>query len=126
MIDFLLDPKKLPLAACAVLLAVAMYLSAQLDTERAGHDATREKLTAAVREGNRWKVAADVAWANVATLQDNVKECLAREAQAKADAADRAAIMRAAQPRERTPAEAKGVVDDATRKKAMDRLNRPL
>lgn len=135
MIDFFLTPKRLKLllvgggallAASVVLLICTIYLSGKLDTERAGHEATREKLATAVREGNRWKAIADAAEPKITALQGSLKECLAREAQATADAVDRMAIMEAAEPRGRTPVENKGVVDDATRKKAVDRLNRPL
>ena len=114
------------LIALGVTLLAASHLSGQLNTERAGHDVTREKLATAVREGNRWKAVADTAQPIIAALQGSASECLAREAQATADAAERAAIMESAQPRERTPAESKGVVDDATRRTVMDRLNRPL
>lgn len=122
---------RLLLVGGGLLLLAAMALrsvrlSGQLDAERAGHDATREKLAAAVREGNRWKAAADAAETKLPVLQNAVRECQDREAQAAIDAAARKRIMEHAQPRERSPAEQKGVVDDATRKAAMDRLNRPL
>lgn len=119
------------LAGGGVLLAIALLisvtrLSGQLDAERAGHEVTREKLAVAVREGNRWKAAADAVETKLPALQNAVRQCLDREAQAAVDAAARNRIMEHAQPRERSPAEQKGVVDDATRKAAMDRLNRPL
>lgn len=135
MIDFFLVPRRLKLllagggavlAACVVLLVSAVYLSGKLDTERAGHEATREKLVVAVTEGNRWKAVADAAEPKIMAMRAAVRECLGRETQAMADAADRTAIMEAAQLRERTPVENKGVVDAATRRKAVDRLNRPL
>ncbi len=122
---------RLLLVGGGLLLLAAMALSSvrlsgQLDAERAGHEVTREKLAVAVREGNRWKAAAEAAEGKLPALRGAVRECLEREAQAAVDAAARKRIMEHAQPRERSPAEQKGVVDDATRKAAMDRLNRPL
>lgn len=135
MIEFFLSPQRIKLllaggglllATIAALLISTVYLSGKLDVERAEHATTRLQRDNAVAEGLRWKTVADAAEPKITALQDTVRECLAREAQAPKDAADRAAIINAAVPRERTAEERKGVVDDATRRKAVDRLNRPL
>lgn len=59
-------------------------------------------------------------------LADNARRCLAREAQAQADAAERTAILANAATRERTPQEKEKVVDEATRSAVIERINRSL
>lgn len=135
MIDFFLQPARVKalligggaaLIALAALLIVAVSLSGRLDTERAGHAVTRLERDNAVKEGLGWKAASGAANLQRDSLRETLNECLERERGARADTAERAAIMDRAAPRKRTKAGRKGVVDDATRKKAMDRLNRPL
>lgn len=102
-------------------------LSNQLEGERAAHERTRVQWADAVREGNRWRAAASAAERKLPPLQEQVRECQAREQQAQADAAERDNIMADMVPV--VPEEKKDevtVVDTVTRKKAMARLNRSL
>ena len=89
-----------------------------LDTERLHH-------AAAATERDHWKATAEVYRADAEAQAENTRRCLAREAQAQRDAAERDAIVRQARPRART-AEQVRVVDDETRRRAVARLNRPL
>lgn len=99
------------------LAAVVQFFAAA--AERAAHAVTRQ-------ERDDWKARANAATTRAEGLADTARACLAREAQAQADAAERAAIMDAARPRPRTETEKARVVDDETRKRITDRLNRPL
>lgn len=139
MIEFFLNPARararvmalligggLVFLAAAGLLVACVFLSGRLDAEVAGHRLTAHERDAAVLEGLRWKAVAEAGDAGIAALQDSVRACQVREGQAVRDAAERAAILREDEPRERAAAEKKGVVSDATRKKAVLRLNRQL
>lgn len=149
MIDSFLQPSRIKalLIGGGTLLVVALglltgcvYLSGKLDAERAGHKTTRLERDNAVKEGLGWKAAAEAANEQREALRAAVNECLGREREAREDAAERAKILRDAvpviRPPERglpqaSPVTAGGnkneiIVDDATRAKAMDRLNRPL
>lgn len=108
------------IAACiGLLLWRTHYLDAELKLEKTAHEATRQ-------ERDNWKAQAEAALARAEALADTARACLAREAQARADAIERAAIMEVAKPRHRTETEKAKVVDDETRKRVADRLNRPL
>lgn len=89
----------------------------QLETERLNHAAT-------LKERDEWKAAAEAYQKNAEAQAENARLCLDREAQAALDAAERAAIMQQAKPRPRP--EQEQVVDDETRTRVADRLNRPL
>lgn len=106
------------LAAVVQFFAVRA-LESSLAAEKAAHAVTRQ-------ERDDWKARAEAAATRAEALADNARRCLEREAQAQADAAERAAIMDAARPRPRTETEKAKVVDDETRKRVADRLNRPL
>ena len=89
----------------------------QLETERLNHAAT-------LKERDEWKAAAEAYQKNAEAQAENARLCLDREAQAALDAAERTAIMQQAKPRPRL--EQEQVVDDETRIRVADRLNRPL
>lgn len=105
--------------AAVIQYFAARALESSLAAEKAAHAVTRQ-------ERDNWKAQAEAALDRAEALADTARACLTREAQARADAAERAAIMEAAQPRPRTEAETAKVVDDETRKRVADRLNRPL
>ncbi len=105
--------------AAAIQYFAAQTLECSLAAERAAHAVTRQ-------ERDDWKVQAEAATTRAEALADNARRCLEREAQTQADAAERAAIMEAARPRPRTETEKAKGVDDETRKRVADRLNRPL
>ncbi|MGE4440172.1 MAG: hypothetical protein AB7D27_01635 [Desulfomicrobium sp.] len=100
-------------------------LGGELAAQEAQHAATRSELAESRREAAGLRVALDQARNATEALQGNVRAALVREAQARADAEARKAIISAMRTRERTEAEAKEVVDDATRHSAATRLNRP-
>lgn len=106
------------MALGAVSLALVVTRD-ELNAERLNHAVTRQ-------ERDNWKAQTEAALARAEALADTARACLTREAQARANAAERAAIMDAARPRPRTEAETAKVVDDETRKRVADRLNRPL
>lgn len=89
----------------------------QLETERLNHAAT-------LKERDEWKAAAEAYQKNAVAQAENARTCLDREAKAARDAAERTAIMQQVKPRPRP--EQEQVVDDETRTRVADRLNRPL
>lgn len=112
------------LAVGFALAAVVQYFAARglessLAAEKAVHAVTRQ-------ERDDWKAQAEEAAMRAEALAENARRCLEREAKARADAAERTAIMEAAKPRQRAETEKTKVVDDETRKRVADRLNRPL
>ena len=116
------------LLVSVLLLALSVRcntLRATLAAEQTAHNATLHALRDAVHEGDRWKALTEDAYAKAAALSDYADACLKREAEARADFAARTTIMTNARPRPRTDAEAKEVIDDATRMAAAARLNRP-
>lgn len=106
------------MALMAVSIALVVTRD-ELSAERLNHALTRQ-------ERDDWKARAEAAATRAEALAGNARRCLEREAQAQADAAERAAIMDAARPRPRTETEKAKVVDDETRQRVADRLNRPL
>lgn len=103
---------------------VAFSLALALCGALLWQDVTSERLKSAEQERDHWKSQALAARMGAEALAENARRCLAREAQAQADAAERAAIMDAARPRPRTETEKVKVVDDETRKRTVARLNR--
>lgn len=89
----------------------------ELEAERAAHAAT-------ARDRDRWEAAAEAYREDAEAQAENSRQCLGREAKAARDAAEREDIMRQAKPRARTAEEK--VVDDETRRRAVERLNRGL
>lgn len=100
-------------------------LGGELAVQEVQHAATRSELAESKREAAGLRIALDQARNATEALQANVRAALTREAQARADADARKAIISAMRTRERTEAEAREVVDDATRHSAAARLNRP-
>ena len=116
---------------CVFLALSAMFaihrqwsLETELATEQAAHVATRTALEKALVEGNRWKVAADAVTLSAMNQRDLATACLAREAEAERAASEREAILTPIKPQPRTSNEK--VVDHATRRAVVARLNRPL
>lgn len=101
------------------LLGRLAYVNSELDAERVAHAVTE-------RERQRWRAAAEAYRENAEAQAENARLCLERETKAARDAAERAAIVKQASPRIRTAEEKDKVVDDATRRRAVERLNRSL
>lgn len=105
--------------ALAAVSFVLVLAKGALDAERLRHAATAQ-------ERDRWRAAAEAYRKDAEAQAENARQCLGREAKAARDAAERADILRDARPRARTAEEKNKVVDDATRRRAVERLNRPL
>lgn len=108
----------------AVLALVAVSLAfvstkGELDAERLRHEAT-------ALERDQWKTAAEAYKKDADAQAENARLCLEREAKSARDATERTAIVKQAKPRARTAEEKDRVVDDETRRRAVERLNRPL
>ena len=103
-------------------LVLALALAFALLLWRLDHVSTR--LSAAERERDQWRAAAEAYRKDAEAQAENARLCLEREAKAGRDAEERAAIMRRASPvPQKKDVE---VVDDETRRLVVDRLNRPL
>lgn len=72
------------------------------------------------------KAQAEIFWGEIEAQTDAAAACLARESQAAKDAVERKGILEKVKPRPRTTKEQEEVVDDETRGRAVERLNRPL
>lgn len=98
----------------------------KLRLEQTEHKQTKVALADAIEKGNGWKVAYEEARGAATAQREATQACLDREVEARTAQEARNAILQAAQPRPRTEAEQKQVVDNETRKRSADRLNRPL
>ena len=101
------------------LLGRLAHVNAELEAERAAHATT-------ARESERWKAAAEAYWKDAEAQAENARMCLDREAKNAREEAERAGIVQQARPRARSAEEKDKVVDDETRRRAVERLNRPL
>lgn len=84
------------------------------------------QLADAQEDAARWQVTAKVRAVSSEAQADLAAACIKREEQAHADAADLAIILGAAKTETLTPDQAQKGVDDATRQRIADMLNRPL
>lgn len=101
------------------------HISGALALEQSDHSATKEALTREVEKGMGWMAAYDEVTRAAEAHWEATQACLDREVEAREAQAERAALLQAAQPRARTEQERQQVVNDETRKRAADRLNRP-
>lgn len=72
-----------------------------------------------------WKIVAETKGRTATAQAELADACIKREAQAQADRDNIADIMATAKPQPITPEQAKQGVDDATRNRVVDMLNRP-
>lgn len=111
-----------------LLLAAALWradhLSGKLDAERAEHKATQAALAEEVAKGMGWKTAYEESVKNAEAHQQAMQACLDRAVAAEKARKERETILQAAPPRSRTEEEKQQVVNDETRARAADRLNR--
>lgn len=91
-------------------------MGARLDAERAAHDATRAALEQAVSACEQAKQRAEA-------LRKALAEAHAREAAWTQEEAAREEIVKKARSEARPPEDKDRVVDDATRREAVSRLN---
>lgn len=122
----MLTMQRLVIIALSLSLGAAWWLAysnrQQLTLEKRDHDATRVRLQQMEASRDHWAAAYAAALDAAKAQRDNAAACLAREAAARTDAAERADILAQIVPA--APDKQKKVVDDATRKRAADRLNR--
>jgi hypothetical protein len=97
----------------------------QIHAEQVAHNSTRAELAAALAEAARWADVATLARAATTSMRATAQAALDREVQAQVDSRARKQILSVAKPRIRTDVETVEVVDNATRHRAADRLNRP-
>ena len=115
----------------AVALALAAIwrmdaLSDALKAEQAAHRETTAKLESVTAECEAWVAGYFEVKEAAEAQKDAVQACLDREAAARKNATERAAILSRAKPTARPQSEKEKVVDDETRGRVADRLNRPL
>lgn len=104
---------------------VAKKQDVRLQKALAANALLQKDLSAARDDAAGWKKTAE-AKDRAATAQGELADaCLKREAQAQADRDSIADIMASAKPQPITSEQAKQGVDDATRTRAVDMLNRP-
>lgn len=119
------------IAACVFAVAVALTvlgfrsLRSELEAERAAHAATARSLSTALEANARWKRAGEVLEGQLAAQSGVAEACLKREAQAARAAKEREAILREARTEVEAATPQTGVVDNETRRRIADRLNRP-
>ncbi len=89
-------------------------------------DLIKGQLADAQEDAARWQATAKVRAVSSEAQADLAAACIKREEQAHADAADLAIILGAAKTETLTPDQAQKGVDDATRTRIADMLNRPL
>ena len=89
-------------------------------------DRIKGQLADAQKDAARWQATAKARAVSSEAQADLAAACIKREEQAHADAADLAIILGAAKTETATPDQARKGVDDATRTRIADMLNRPL
>ena len=116
-------------AILSLLLLLALWridsLSGKLDAERVRHKATQEALVREVEKGLGWKNAYEGAIKAAEAHRLAAQTCYELAAEAETAREKRAEILQAAPTRARTETEKTQVVDDETRVRVADRLNRP-
>ena len=118
------------IAAVAFMLLAALWkidsVENSLLLEKTAHTSTLKDLAAAGSRIQSLEAAYEKALEAAYAQSNATQACLDREVEAQEAARERAAIIQAATPRPRTATEQQQVVDDATRMRSADRLNRPL
>ena len=126
----MIDGIKIVLAIVSALLLLVLILAGvqtwRLDKAQGSIARTTEKLTEAQEDTARWQATAKARAVSSEAQADLAAACIKREEQAHADAADLAIILGAAKTDTITPDQARKGVDDATRTRIADMLNRPL
>ena len=113
-----------------LLLLLALWridnVQGKLKLEKSEHSKTQEQLADALEKGKQWEAAYREAKGAAERQATATQACLDREKAAIVAKEERTDILRNAKPRPQTETEKRQVVDDETRKRSADRLNRPL
>lgn len=112
------------LSIVVVFVLVILFL-AGLKIQGMQVDSLRADLQAAKKDAAGWKETAETKGRAATAQAELASACIKREDQAQADLDNIADIMATAEPQPITPEQAKQGVDDATRIRAVDMLNRP-
>ena len=97
----------------------------KLQEANAANALLQKDLSAAQKDAAGWKKTAEVKGRAVTAQAELADACLKREAQAQADRDSIADIIGMAKPKPIPPEQARQGVDDATRTRVVDMLNRP-
>ncbi len=120
---------KAALTILGVLLVLAggsaWWQTWQLDKARASIDGLVKAIDTAKADIARWEAVGKRLTTNADAQAKLAEACLKREGQAQKDAETIADIMAQARPNDITPEQVRQGVDDATRQRAADMLNRP-
>ena len=120
---------KAALTILGVLLVLAggsaWWQTWQLDKARASIDGLVKAIDTAKADIARWEAVGKRLTTNADAQAKLAEACLKREGQAQKDAETIADIMAQAGPNDITPEQVRQGVDDATRQRAADMLNRP-
>lgn len=120
---------KAALTILGVLLVLAggsaWWQTWQLDKARASIDGLVKAIDTAKADIARWEAVGKRLTTNADAQAKLAEACLKREGQAQKDAETIADIMAQAKPNDITPEQVRQGVDDATRQRAADMLNRP-
>jgi len=98
----------------------------RLDKAQASIALGMEKLKEAQEDAARWQATAKAHAVSSEAQADLAAACIKREEQVHSDAAELASILSAVKSETITPEQARKGVDDATRQRIADMLNRPL
>lgn len=98
----------------------------EIQQSKARIEALEKGLSAAKATATGWQIAAQTQGIAANAQADLAAACVKREAKAQSDLAAIADIMAGTIPTEITPEQIRQGVDDATRQRAADMLNRPL
>ncbi|WP_298998153.1 hypothetical protein [uncultured Desulfovibrio sp.] len=120
---------KAALTILGVLLVLAggfaWWQTWQLDKARASIDGLVKAIDTAKADIARWEAVGKRLTTNAGAQAKLAEACLKREGQAQKDAETIADIMAQFRPNDITPEQVRQGVDDATRQRAADMLNRP-
>ena len=97
----------------------------KLDKAKASIDGLVKDVASAKADVTRWETTAKRLSTSADAQAKLAEACLKREGQAQKDAETIADIMAQAKPNDITPEQVRQGVDDATRQRAADMLNRP-
>lgn len=107
-----------------VAIAAAMFV-AGMKLQEKEIELLQSQLAQAHADVERWKAAAVAEEKSVRAQAELAAACARRESLARAEEAAVAAVMSGVEPRKIAPEEVRLGVDDATRRRAADLLNRP-
>lgn len=117
-------------AIVALLSLLALWridsLQNKITLEKNAHAITKNALIREQEMSKAWELSYEEAYNNAKTHRQATQACLEREVEARTAEQERESILQTTQERSRTNEERQQVIDDATRIRSINRLNRPL